>query len=1521
MKRRYIVFIFVLVLTLLLSTGCKCNKPGGGTSNPPKPVYDLQLSQSTITLKLSEVATYDFKSLFTLKLNDEIIEIKDNYVTSNVIQHVGEYTYNVSIDNQTKTLTVKVVEDPIEVIVTSTKKSITIKDTELNNYDFKSLFEITVNGDKIEVLDEYLNLKTNDFTPGKNTLICTYNFVQAEVTVEIIETIYEIELSVTEITINQSLAKSYDYKSLFTFKIDGKISKITDDMIENNVIENEGTYTYIVSIHGIHKTLTVNITNDHAIEIIKSYNEIEIPIDAVEEYDYTMLFSVYVDGRIVQVTNDMIDTSNLNSVVVNQTYDISLTYKDDKTEKTESINVKIIEETQIIINAKHVIIYPNSEHIDLTTLFTISKGTKNIEVTSDMITGGIDYDNNGINEIKINYQNIEKIAIVEVRSGVIIETPQTDTITIIKGTNQQNYSFVSDFKVIINGIHFDSIPDTYISLNNADFSQTGEYAVTLRIPYNDKRLGLSGVKFEYYEKTIIYKVVENKYAINLNNELVTLPIGTKEYNVYQNLNVIINNKRQALTEIKEYVDPITCYAKIISNPIDFTIVGLQKVAIEVYVNGVESSPVLVEYNLIIESNIKIINSDIIAFTGDTIYARDLFKISNETEEIEVTSDMITGKIDTFKPGVYFVTINYMGITETSRVVVYDSSIKGIYHTDFTTIPEKEEEDYSEGSYGEYDSETYSIKKAKTVVPYDDLIITDDGQIILNKKDLKIIKGIDEETMLVEYYNYEYTLSINNGIITLNPDNSIKLAFNDYKRPLIYFSEDLWQIDSKVIINSSSSHILEVIYTGYSIDIFNVTSKLDGSKLSFGVMISLVEKTSADTVYVVVFSETQFDDNFKMEIGNTSSLIFNSNIYKFTMTSSNVGKTRTQDENKKYANMTFTGLIDGKSSELKADKNEALSLYIEGKLICSFAVMELENLKNGGVDYATNTIFLYGYEDQVFSYKFIVDPSSKTFELVEKDNYFGKYIYNDKMIYIDGYGTGLINFNTTSYYVTRFNYSVSNNYMTIKYIDTLPSFKYGTSGKFYISPLLNQLTVKDLGDPLLKEVKFENIFVVDGAIVRINTLKIGQNSDSIAKNELFDNIEIITSSGVLDKEAKASCINTTAIKFNTPGFYKFSITLSVNNEEVVSNYAIQIIESIYKDNPIVGVYGSGVIYNTNTLMIDQYGQIALESSGTRYSGMVKINNDLTFSAKLASDKGASITLVGKSLVDGIITLQCSGAISVNDYFTKGTSYVSGTKGFILRLIIVGSNNTFILSSNESIMGEIVEVVSINGVNPTSIGALLEINVTNKKYVRINSWNDIKQGLDVADEFRGTYTSPNGETLTIDGFGGAIIDDTTGTYTINKQVATITTLATTKVYRLDNINFTYEEVEIVLDNSLVNGKIFNASYQYVCSSYIYAASTTFVFENNGVVTIRSISPSHDDGEDACTEDKYDPIFASSIGVKGTYSVSGNKLTIKVNNITFVFVIDNVLIADTITCVSTTLDSEEHGYFSVNTMFMSN
>ncbi|MBQ8323258.1 MAG: hypothetical protein IJX91_04760 [Clostridia bacterium] len=1391
--------------------------------------------------------------------------------------------------------------DPV-VVITPVSESVDIKDEEIASYDFTKLFSVTSEGAALTVDASWIDVSALSQTAGSYEISCDYGGASAKICVNVLATVYDVQLSLEEITLNKSLYETYDFKSLFTVLADGENVEITDDMIETDLRAEAGSYTYTVTVKGVSKTLKVQLTNEHDILIVNTYPEMAISETELADFDYTKLFSLYVDGVQVKVTADMIDASALADAAAGNRYAVSLAYTQDDSTLEETAYVNVKEAEALTINAKNVVTYPNGEFIDLTTLFEIRRGEEIIPVTDDMITGSIDYTTVGENQITLEYEGEIKTAVVEVKRGVIINYKLADTIVVKKGTDMFSYSFANDFVVTINGIRFTGI-DGYIDTTEVDFDTVGEYTATLTIPYNEKTVGLSGVKFDYIEAAIRYVVVEKDYELSVNAESVRLPLGTTEYNVFGNLKLTINGKNQTLTQNKDYVDVITCYAELLSDPIDFNDAAEQEVCVAVYVNGTENDPVTVRYTVQIQSDIVITPTDKVVYAGQTLFTTDLFTVTEGGTEIEPTYEMITGKADVFTPGVYLVDIDYKGVKAQARVVVLDNAIKGVYHTELKTIVET-----SNDTDEEYGTET------TTATTLEDLVIDEDGKIAIGGRELTLLNALDENTLLLKYRSYEYTMYISDGIVVLDPDNSIRLSYNNDKRPMVYFDADTWTVEEHVTINYGSTYVLQGTYAGhYSIDAFRLVSTENETELWYGLNVLLVDRNSADTVYSVSWGEVEFAEDFVRETGAQSSAVMNGTTYKFTMTSATVATAKRETAEKKYTNMTFTGTIDGAEAKLYADQYEGFSLYIGTEKIFGASTLEISEMKNGGVNYAEDTVFFYDYDDAVYSYKFVLDVESLTFTVAERDGLFGKYETDGKFIFLDGYGTGVVSFDTSSYYTTQLAYSLHDRKLDLRYVNTTYKFQYGTYATLFIDPFMNVLTAADFADPKLNGTEFVNSVVTNGAIVRIHSYKVGAASDSVAKAQLYSNIEIVTKDGALDSTQKKSYINTSCIRFNTPGFYQMIVTV----DSVQAYYTIQVLEAVYADNALAKTYGAGVLFPQNSFSIDQYGQATINVDGTMYSGNAKITEvSDAFLINASCEGKAAITLKGERLADGLVLVRCTGGAVFNDYFTTNNYTVSGTSDFILRGFAAGERTVYVYSKSETALGEIVTVESLS--DTVALGAILKITATDgEHYVKLLGFSDVKKGLEKADAYRGAYTVGDA-TLTLDGFGNATLGTASGAYTLNGRVALVTVNDKTSVYRLDNATYTAALLDIKLDNSLVNGKTFGASYYFTCDGYMYLAETTFEFGDNGVVTVRSTSSEHDNGEDACTTDLYAPDFASASGVAGTYSVNGNKLTVTVAGKTFVFVIGNVVSVDSITCETTTAASDAHGYFSVGTVF---
>ena len=209
-------------------------------------------------------------------------------------------------------------------------------------YDYKQYFTITKDNINVEVKDEYLDLSNLRMIEGIYKVVCKYEDERISLSVKVEEVDYQIKLNTREITIKQSEVENYDFNQLFIVVVDGKIQPITPDMVNSNVTSSVGVYQYIVSLGETSMTLNVNVISNHEIEIINSYTLKEIELDELSTFDYTSLFSIYLDGVNREVTSDMIDLTSLSNPIENEIYEIKITYTENQAVKTGSCKIKFI---------------------------------------------------------------------------------------------------------------------------------------------------------------------------------------------------------------------------------------------------------------------------------------------------------------------------------------------------------------------------------------------------------------------------------------------------------------------------------------------------------------------------------------------------------------------------------------------------------------------------------------------------------------------------------------------------------------------------------------------------------------------------------------------------------------------------------------------------------------------------------------------------------------------------------------------------------------------------------------------------------------------------------------------------------------------------------------------------------------------------------------------------------------------------------------------------------------------------
>ena len=1400
------------------------------------------------------------------------------------------------------------------VVVAGVVQSVTIKDEQVADYDYTTLFTITDNGVSVTVPTDAIDKNAVSTDPGEYTVYCTYGGSQATVTVNVVATVYNLTLSRDSIVLTQSEAATYDFLALFSAEKDGQAVAITSDMIDSNLENKAGVYEYTVTYGGISRTLTVTINPDHWVEAIAAYRELSITLSELENFDFTSLFSLFVDGTPVRVTSDMIDTSGLSGAQVGKSYQIIFSYTFDGTSCTSDTVLHVVEEQQISITAKNIVTYPNGAAIDLATLFEIKKGYTLLETPVRYITGSIDYTKEGIYPITLSYpDHAPVVAQVEVKGGVVILAPES--VTVRRGTSLSDYPFENDVVVIVNGVRFTQIPITCFDLSGVDFTRVGDYPVTLTIRYNKTPLsGLAGnAKYEDVTKTITYSVTDNAHEVSVKSPSLLLGIGSTSYNVFNNIHVKINGYTQTLTNNPAHVDIISCYAKVLSDPIDFKSVAEQEVRVAVYVNGPDQEPVVVSYVLRVETDITITADGACVFAGSPLLVKDLFHITEAGKTVAVSYDMISGKVDVFTPGTYTVSMLYRGIHTEATVVVLDDRMLGTYHTKLTTI----------GSNDSEDGDGY-IEEGEKAKQLSDFIIFADGTVKMQGRVCPIVSAIDEHTFTIKYLSFLHTVHYEDGIITVDPDNAIRLSYSNEKRPAVYFHERDWTVEKRFIVDQTSEYVLDSA-TGahYSIDLFYLTSNQGKSPVWYGQKVHLVSKSSSDTVYVNTWGVATLSDNFATAaVGDVAEVTLDGQTYSFSFISAKAGKVNREDEiNKKWANQTFIGTLDGKSAQLQVNPYGHYTLWVDGEKMFSTDMQSFYRMKHGGVDEVNSSLLLYDYADDDFlpySYHFVIDEVTHTFTITPRDNMFGMYEWGNMYIFLNGYGKGVINFDKAHYTVTNLSYELVGQELHITYLDTLPTFTHGTGAVLYTHPLGNLLVAKSFADVCEVGTTWRNTIIVDGAIVDMSSLQIGAHIN--AKDDFYQRITITTKDGVMNDAQKKACLITNAIKWTAPGFYRFGVSISVGGETITSYYTVQILAPLAESAPIAQIFGQGILFQNSYFSLDLYGRMRLSIGDITYAGLATFEaGNTSFHGRVYSEEGSMINIRGSMLHDGVLKVVASGAANFTELYTTGTSYVAGGDGVVLRGYTVAGKTVYRLAASLSGIGEEATVTCLNTNDPFVVGAILKIeSATQTVYVKVNSWGSTGQGLTKADQWRGTFTASGKDDLILDGFGKAKWGDYVGTYRQNGKWI-VASFAELHGFILNTDTMTYTEEVLPFNANSFVGKTYTLTYKFVCDSMIYDAETTFAFLADGRVSITSASPSHDSATEGCTIDSYSPIFTTSDTQVATYTLSADVLTVSVGGISFAFYVEDVISIHQLKLQYTNLSADAHGYISVGAVFV--
>lgn len=1355
-KRLWGIVLCAIALVLSVSAFIACGeqtKPPVDDKNADAEnckIVEIVVNSEHVTLLEENAVGYDYTVFFTIYGDGKKCTVKKEYVDSSAVKaEVGTYKVYCSVKGEKAEITVHV-NSSAPVSVTALVEKVELKDDEIAGYDFASLFRVSVSGETVEITNADLDLSGLKTQRGTYIVSCTYKGKKAEVAVVVTEVTYTARVACESITINVSQTEDYDFASYFIVKRDGVKYKVENSMLSGEVKAAAGSYTLTFSRGKASASLKVNVTTADVYETGKAYESIQLPLADALVRDFSKDFYIYKNGKAEKTETSAINASAVKNAKIGDKIKVTCTLPDGK---SESVTVEIIKDDVTIIT-KAAEVFVNGETVDLASLFSLSRGGEEIEVTYDMISGEPDYSKAGEYTVTLNYEGRTASAKITVKTGVIVDYAKGETVIIKKGTSKQTYDFAADFSVKINGVKFSDLSSYISGIDQADFNVKGEYAVTLTLDYNDQSISLGGVKFTHPSKTIIYKVVDNDYSVSVKEKQIEVKKG-ETFNPLSNVTVYLNGIKQTLTSDKTAANGYTSTYACLAGDIDLSVGGKQTVTVKVYVNGPESEDyATISYDVLVNTNIEISAENKVIFTGDTLYTPDLFTVVDDNEIQKISLDMISGSFDPFTAGAYTLTLEYKDTLKTAYVTVLDRGIIGTYKTSQYTI----------GSDSQYDDEGQIYEEGVKSEKIKDLVIPADLKVVFREKQVQNLRSDGVNAFKFNIDRTVYNLVYSDGVALVTYDNSLRMKLTNNTMPVVYFNQALWTITDTFTINSSknNNHVLTLDYDNYySIDLFKVKSA-GGEEKWFGLKNKLHKVSSTyspDYYYDISFGEAIFAEGFVKTSGVSSSVTLNGEKYAFNVVNENSAIIDSSSSGASYYG-TYSGKVNGANATLSITTSHIVTFTaggtVEAKLystdisalgyvpsnfeegtysIHGAKVVTLDKSSNRtSVSFTSDLRSALSYvkdtsDEKVtvypYSYKFAINEADKTFTLLEKDRFFGLYKNADgsQFVMLGGYGAGVVSFDTSSYETVSFDYSSRGNTALITYKKS--DISYGNGMALALNADENSVTVLSSGGKIAAGAAFESACIVDGAVVRIKSYiaKKGTSNDEYLKN-----ITIITANGEMTAAERKNAVTLNTVRFSTVGFYQFYITVKSGGVSKNLYYGVQVIDKKYTGSPFVGNFTKS-FGGENTLKIDEYGYITFVSGGVSYEGIAVIGGD-ELSATVYSDAGKSYELSAKFENENILYVEAKGENNVVDYFAVNDTAFAGNGEVVLREIKTSSGYDYYASASKLVLGEKVTVSFING---TTLKNNAEIKITYKNgkslTVKIVAAGDDKAGLTV------------------------------------------------------------------------------------------------------------------------------------------------------------------------------------------------
>ena len=153
---------------------------GGPPIDNPEDFVTVSVTQQSVTLKDYEVAGFSFSRYFRISDNGTAISVNNYIDTSALKAEAGSYEVKCTYKEHTASITVNVIASDCRL--TLSKEEIKLNTSEIENYDFKALFSLTVDGSRVEITEDMI---TSDVKAEAGIYSYTVTFFSASATLTV----------------------------------------------------------------------------------------------------------------------------------------------------------------------------------------------------------------------------------------------------------------------------------------------------------------------------------------------------------------------------------------------------------------------------------------------------------------------------------------------------------------------------------------------------------------------------------------------------------------------------------------------------------------------------------------------------------------------------------------------------------------------------------------------------------------------------------------------------------------------------------------------------------------------------------------------------------------------------------------------------------------------------------------------------------------------------------------------------------------------------------------------------------------------------------------------------------------------------------------------------------------------------------------------------------------------------------------------------------------------------------------